>query len=392
MAESRESLAALFRRFLGFGLRAWGGPPAQIAMLREELVDREGWMGKEEFHRTLAVYQALPGPEATELAVHFGFLRRGRLGALAAGLGFLLPGLLLMLALSWAYVHAGLDATLLAVVLVGVQPAVAALVLRATVRLGQHALHDRFLLLLGAAAALAKVLVAPFWAILALAGLAALAWSTRWRWVGMLLVVAGLVVAAVVVQPNPMEASLGEEQVGEASFGELTWSGLKAGLLTFGGAYTAIPFLQADAVGPAGWVTGPQFVDGIALSGLLPAPLVIFATFLGFLGGSWAGALAMTAGIFVPAFAFTMLGYPLFARLVRNPRLHAFLDGVTAAAIGLIAMTAAGMLALALHSVVGFTLFAFAATALWNLAGRAAVPLVLAVSGVAGWLLSGLST
>lgn len=387
MQASRESLAALFRRFLGFGLRAWGGPPAQIAMLREELVDREGWMGKEEFHRTLAVYQALPGPEATELAVHFGFLRRGRPGALVAGLGFLLPGLLLMLALSWAYVHLGLDAATLAAVLVGLQPAVAALVVRATVRLGQHALHDRFLLLLGAAATLATLLGAPFWAIVPGAGLAALLWSTRWRSIALALVVVALILATLVTPALQSEAGLDDGVAGDASLAQLAWSGLKAGLLTFGGAYTSIPFLQADAVGTSGWVTGPQFIDGIALSGLLPAPLVIFATFLGFLGGGWLGALAMTAGIFVPAFAFTLLGYPLFARLVRNPRLHAFLDGVTAAAIGLIAVTAAGMLALSLRSVVGFTVFAFAATALWNLTGRAAVPLVLAVSGVAGWLL-----
>lgn len=386
-----DTLRSLFLRFLGFGLRAWGGPPAQIAMLREELVDREAWMGKHEFHRTLAVYQALPGPEATELCVHFGMLRRGRLGALAAGLGFLLPGLLLMLALAWAYTTFGLDAQVLAALVVGVQPAVAALVLRATVRLGQHALHDRFLLFVGAGAGLAVLLGASFWFILPAAGLACLAWSLRWRGLAVAFVAAALALAALFAPAVTDAAPLQDGVPGAATLAELGWSGLKAGLLTFGGAYTAIPFLQEDAVGPDGWVTGQQFIDGIALAGLLPAPLVIFATFLGHLGGGLPGALLMTLGIFAPAFAFTLLGYPLFARLVNQPRLHAFLDGVTAAAIGLIAVTALGMLLHALQDVLAATVFAFAVTALWSLTGRFAVPLVLATSGVAGWVLTRLA-
>lgn len=388
-----DTLRALFLRFLGFGLRAWGGPPAQIAMLREELVDRDGWMGKDEFHRTLAVYQALPGPEATELCVHFGMLRRGRLGALAAGVGFLLPGLLFMLALSWAYARFGLKADLLAAILLGVQPAVAALVLRATVRLGQHALHDRFLLLLGAASALAVLLGASFWLVLPAAGVAALAWSARLR-VGALAWLAGSLLLAFLLATKATTVATQLDEGGQAGvvgLAELSWSGLKAGLLTFGGAYTAIPFLEQDAVGSGGWVTGQQFIDGIALAGLLPAPLVIFATFLGYLGGGLAGALLMTVGIFAPAFAFTLLGYPLFARLVNQPRLHAFLDGVTAAAIGLIAVTALGLLVQAVDGVLAFAVFAFAATALWNLNGRFAVPLVLMASGVAGWVLTQLA-
>jgi chromate transporter len=116
-------------------------------------------------------------------------------------------------------------------------------------------------------------------------------------------------------------------------------SGLKAGLLTFGGAYTAIPFVRGDAVG-RGWVTDGQFLDSLALSGIIPAPLIIFATFVGYLAGGVAGALAMTAGIFLPAFAFALLFYDRLESVIENERLHRFLEGVAAGVVGLIAVTA----------------------------------------------------
>jgi chromate transporter len=116
-------------------------------------------------------------------------------------------------------------------------------------------------------------------------------------------------------------------------------SGLKAGLLTFGGAYTAIPFVRGDAVG-RGWVSEPQFLDSLALSGIIPAPLIIFATFVGFIAGGLPGALAITAGIFLPAFAFALLFYDRLERVIEDERLHRFLEGVAAGVVGLIAVTA----------------------------------------------------
>src|SRR5215211_4971630 len=107
-APPRESYSKLFLRFLRFGFLAWGGPVAQIAMIRRELVDEEHWISNERFNRTLAIYQVLPGPEAHELCVYFGYLARGRMGGLLAGLGFMLPGFMLMLVLSWFYVRYGI--------------------------------------------------------------------------------------------------------------------------------------------------------------------------------------------------------------------------------------------------------------------------------------------
>src|ERR671915_899455 len=136
-----EAPLSIFTRFLKFGLLAWGGPAAQIAMIKRECVDEEGWVDEETFKKTLAVYQVLPGPEAHELCVYFGRIRGGRLGAFLAGLGFMLPGFLLMLALSVVYVEADL-AQHLDELFYGLKAAVGALVARALVRLGRSFITD----------------------------------------------------------------------------------------------------------------------------------------------------------------------------------------------------------------------------------------------------------
>ncbi|RJR45301.1 MAG: hypothetical protein C4567_03490 [Deltaproteobacteria bacterium] len=167
-----ESYARLFRRFLHFGLLAWGGPVPQIAMIRQELVDREHWVSPAQFNKVLAVYQVLPGPEAHELCVYFGMLNRGRWGGFLAGLGFMLPGLILMFALSWLYAADGLHLPFFTVVFFGCKAAVAALIVRAVHRLSQPALSDRWLWAIALAGAASSWLGAHFLVILPLAGLA----------------------------------------------------------------------------------------------------------------------------------------------------------------------------------------------------------------------------
>src|SRR4051794_33469608 len=135
-----QSLLAIFRRFLRFGLLAWGGPVAQIAMIKRELVEEERWVEPSRFNRLLAIYQVLPGPEAHELCVHFGMIKRGRLGGLLAGLGFMLPGLVLILAISWLYQRLDLKQPLLAALFAGVQIGVIALIVRAVHRIAEHTL------------------------------------------------------------------------------------------------------------------------------------------------------------------------------------------------------------------------------------------------------------
>jgi len=164
-------------------------------------------------------------------------------------------------------------------------------------------------------------------------------------------------------------------------------TGLRSGLLTFGGAYTVIPFLRADAVGTTGWMSDAQFLDGLALSGILPAPLVIFATFVGYLGAGAAGALALTAGVFLPAFAFTLIGHQWVERLVEQRRTHALLDGVTAGVVGLIAVTALQLARDALTSAPTIAIFAAASFAAFRWRAKTAVVWIVAGAAAAGALL-----
>ena len=323
----REPLGRLFLRFLKFGALAWGGPAAQIAMIKRECVDQEGWVDEETFKKTLAVYQVLPGPEAHELCVYFGRLRGGKLGGLMAGLGFMLPGFFLMLALSVAYVEAGL-AEELDELFYGLKAAVGALVARALWRLSSSFITDRALALLAVAAfVLTLIAGVGFALVLVGAGLAYELWTNAGRWRGRL--------TAVVPGPGMPWTVLGAITLSLNA--AIFWEGLKAGLLTFGGAYTVVPFLQESAVDQRHWLTAGEFVDGLALSGVLPAPLIIFSTFVGYLAGGLSGALLMTLGIFLPAFLFPIFLHRQLVAVAENRRIRPFLLGVTAGVIGLIA-------------------------------------------------------
>ena len=166
----QEPYGRLFLRFLKFGLLAWGGPVAQIALLRQELVEEEHWITPEKFHRVLAVYQVLPGPEAHELCVYFGMIARGRLGGLLAGLGFMLPGFVSMFALSWLYAVYGISVPMFTGLFHGLQAAVGALIVRAVHRIGVHALHNRWLWGIAIVGFIATVLKVNFLVTLALGG------------------------------------------------------------------------------------------------------------------------------------------------------------------------------------------------------------------------------
>ncbi len=341
-ARPDQSLPAIFGRFLKFGLLAWGGPVAQIAMIKRELVDEERWIEQSRFNRLLAIYQVLPGPEAHELCVHFGMLKRGRIGGLIAGLGFMLPGLVLILAISWLYGQLDLIRPPFAALFLGAQIGVVALIARAVHRIGGHVLIDRWLWGIAILAGIAALLGVSFWITLPTAGLVyAAADNKKYRIAAVIAVIGiALAVASLTMWPQSSAAIASATLVPPGSIGPLPLflSGLKAGLLTFGGAYTAIPFVRDDAVG-RGWVSEHQFLDGLALSGIIPAPLIIFATFVGYQAGGLAGGLAMTAGIFLPAFAFAMLFFDRLERVVEDQRVHRLLEGIAAGVVGIIAAT-----------------------------------------------------
>lgn len=381
------SHVALFLRFLGFGFLAFGGPVAQIALIRRELVEREGWISSARFNRLLAVMQVLPGPEAHELCVHLGVRARGRIGGLLAGLGFMLPGFVLMMALSWLYFRLNMDQPWLVAALFGAQAAVLALIVRAVFKIGGHILNGATLWVIAGTALVASLAGASFWIVLPAAGLIyALVRSGEMGWAA----AAALIALAAVVAQASLAGGGGAADLSAPNLTEpgsepawlLFLAGLKAGLFTFGGAYTAIPFLRADAV-RAGWVGDNQFLDGLALSSVLPAPLIIFATFVGYAaGGPW-GGVAITAGIFLPAFAFSMIFYDRLEAVLENARLHALLDGVAAAVVGLIAATAIqlawGQWLSASSPMVGAGLFAAASTLIWLWKNPLSAPVAIGV-------------
>jgi chromate transporter len=323
----RDAPASIFLRFLRFGLLAWGGPAAQIAMIKRECVDEEGWVDEETFKKTLAVYQVLPGPEAHELCVYFGRTRGGKLGGFAAGLGFMLPGFLLMLGLSVLYVEADL-ADNLDDLFYGLKAAVGAIVARALVRLGRTFVTDVPLAAIAVAAFLLTLLAStPFVLVLAGAGLAYELWENGERWAG----------RASSFSIGPLWVALLTGAISVSLAGDIFLEGLKAGLLTFGGAFTVIPFLQEASVDAHGWLSQDQFVDGLAIGGVLPAPLIIFSTFVGYLAGGLTGGLVMTFAIFLPAFVLPIFFHRFLVATAENPRIRPFLLGVAAGVIGLIA-------------------------------------------------------
>lgn len=387
------SYGQLFLRFLRFGLLAFGGPVAQIAMIRRELVEEERWISGAGFNRLLAVMQVLPGPEAHELCVHLGIRARGRIGGLLAGLGFMLPGFALMMAVAAAYVAFAPSHSLVAGAFLGIQIAVIAIIVRAVHRIGKHVLEDRVLWVLAAGALIASLLGVSFWVVLAASAAAyPLAKVRRWGWVFVVAVVATGAGYALYRFAGPAGA-LSVLSAGAAvpGFAALLWTGLKAGLLTFGGAYTAIPYVRADTVG-RGWLSDGAFLDGVAFAGMLPAPLVIFCTFAGYVVGGWVGALAITAGVFLPAFAFSMIFYEHLEEIAENPRLHQLLAGVAAAAVGIIAATSLQLAWTTAQrvpvatSVAAIAIFvaALAMTVKWK--SRFSAPVIVVLAGLAGYL------
>ena len=365
---------------------------AQIAMLRRELVDEERWISAERFNRTLAVYQVLPGPEAQELCIYFGMTARGRLGGFLAGLAFLLPGFILMLGLSWFYIAIGIDSPLFAAAFAGCQAAVIAIIARGVHRLGQRSLRDWWLGAIAGTALVATLGGAHFAIPLAAGGLAYVAYRGGRSTLALTVLVATLVASVGLAMASGRLADGGVQDPPEglaipqahAQAPELLATGLKAGALSFGGAYTAIPFVQDDAVRHDQWLTNEQFLDGLALAGIIPAPLIIFATFVGYVAGGPLGAIAITVGIFLPAFVITMLGHRYLEAAVDNPRLHAALDGVTAAVIGLVVATAIPLAAAALTSLAAMAIFAAALATLYAWRSGIAVAAVVVAAGIVG--------
>ncbi|KAK6508106.1 hypothetical protein TWF506_010211 [Arthrobotrys conoides] len=343
--------------FYNFGIFAWGGPVAQIALIKEKLVIQDKWITLARFQRVFSVYQILPGPEAAELCMYFGCLSAGRMGGIIAGIAFILPGFALMLVASYVYSLASFENQYFYASFRALQPIVAAMIFRATHKIADHSVRkhgakkvDPFLVIAALCTAVNSTLRINIFISLGLYGVIyALIQYRFWITAGLLFVLQYAVYAIYVVfrgVPSPVSLALGVAAT--PSLINLFVLGLVAGTLSFGGAYTAIPFVQVEAVLKGKWLPQNVFIDCIAISNIIPAPLVIFATFVGFQGGlidgslgkAFAGAVIITIGMFFPCFLFTIAGHNLLEKLVHNKLLAGFFDGLCGSVVGVIAIIA----------------------------------------------------
>ena len=388
--------------FARLGLVSFGGPAGQIAMLREELVERRRWLDADEFSRGLNFCLLLPGPEAHQLAIYSGWKMQGLRGAIAAAALFVLPAALLLWALSVLYAFYGkLDGV--QTVFEMVRPAVLAIIIAALVHMARHHLVGaRAWLVAGGAFVALFFFRIPFpWVVVLALGLGLVtrpqniappnpkareAAHVSWRAAGVivLLWIAPVLLVAIIFGHDSILAALG-----------IFFS--KAALLTFGGAYAVLPYVAGHAVG-AGWLSAQAMQDGLALAETTPGPLIIVLQFAGFFAG-WNHATplsppamatlgaVMTAWVtFLPSLLFILIGAPYVDRLTQSPRASAVLATVGAAVVGVIANLAAWFAAGVFAPGQDQALAAvMTGAALWLLIGRGwSIPSVVGIAAAAG--------
>ena len=320
------SLRELALVFLRLGCISFGGPAGHLALMEDDLVRRRRWLSHETFLDRLGAVNLLPGPNSTEMALYIGLLRGGWAGLLVAGVSFILPAALMVAALAWVYVRAGMLPQVSSV-LYGVKPVIIAVVVQALWRLGYTAVKTKFLGVLGAAALVASFLGVNPLLLLFGAGLIAAARRGLARQAPQRAIWAGLLPAVAV--------AAGKTGAAVAGLWPLFLYFLKVGAVLFGSGYLLLAFLRADLVERWHWVTESQLLDAIAVSQVTPGPLSTAATFIGYiLAGPW-GALVGTVGIFLPGFVAVAASGKLVPRLRESPIAGAFLDGVNVGALAL---------------------------------------------------------
>jgi len=322
--------------FLRLGTTAFGGPAAHVAMMRDEVVRRHGWLTDAELLDLLSAANLIPGPNSTELAIHVGWARRRWTGLAVAGLSFILPAALVTAALAWAYVRFGaLPET--GRLLWGVKPVILAVVVQAIVGLAPHAARTVPLRLLGIVAAIAAALGTPELVVLLGAGLlVAAVRAVRSRGAG-----PGADLPALGPLLPVAAGAAGLSAVGAVTLPSIFWLFCRTGAVLFGSGYVLVAFLRTDLVERLGWLSEAQLLDAVAAGQVTPGPVFTTATFVGWLLAGPAGAAAATAGIFLPAFVFVALSAPLVPRLRASRTAGAFLDGVNVASVALMAVVTA---------------------------------------------------
>lgn len=420
------TLPTLFRESLKVGCLGFGGPAGQIALMHRVFVDERKWIDDTRFQHMLAFCMLLPGPEAQQLATYIGWRLRGWAGALIAGWMFVLPGALIVLALSWLYVNYG-AVPLVAAAFDGIKCAVVALVAEALLKVGKRALKTRTALVIAVVTFVALVLDAPFPLVIVAAALVGVLQPSPLGQGG-----AGgganTTSPTELDRPPPQPLPQGGGALSQAFLWLILWLApptlialtlgtdhvlFQIALLfsilacvTFGGAYALLAYLTAEAAA-RGWLTPAQMIDGLGLAETTPGPLILVNEFVGFLAGWSGGGLALAlAGAaialwctFAPSFVWIFAGAPFAESLQRNPRAAGALNAITAAVLGVIAKLALFFAAHALFArqiAIGPTEFPDLASAHWWMVAlavaagvalirfKANLLLVLAVCAAAG--------
>jgi chromate transporter len=327
---NRIPIRDLVRYYLRLGLVGFGGPVALVGQMEREMVGEKKWLTKDEMREGIAVCQSLPGPLAIQVGIWISYIRGGFWGAWAGGWAFILPNFIIVAALAALYVRLeGLPAV--AAIFYGVSPAVIALILHSCYRLTKLGMKDWLEWVLAAAAFVITVAVQAEVALVFIGcGIVGLLYygslfrgrkaaSKTWLMVGVPLVAAG-------VAPGNLAAMLGK----------LLAFFLKAGSLTFGSGLVIVPFLEKGLVQQTGWLNEREFLVAVAMGMISPGPVVITATFVGYLVAGFWGSLVATIGIFLPSFLMILIIAPILLRYRTNPNVQGFIKGAYAAAIGTI--------------------------------------------------------
>jgi len=333
MAEHTNRPAAAFKEvsllFLKLGAFSFGGPAVYIALMQRETVRKRHWVDDQEFLDLVGATNLIPGPNATEMAIHLGLKRAGWRGFLSAGVLFMLPGVLATLVLAWAYVQYG-SLPEVGWVLYGVKPVVIAIVLQALWELGKKAVKGVVTAVVGAAV-LGLYFLGINEILLLFAGAAvvlAVYAIRRYGWKG----ASGVAILPLLKAPLTTGAAIaGFSQLG------LFLSFLKIGAVLYGSGYVLLAFMRSEFVTRLGWLTNQQLLDAIAVGQATPGPVFSSATFVGYLVGSWPGAVLATVGIFLPSFVFVALLFRFMPWARKSPWARSFLDGVNVASLGLMA-------------------------------------------------------
>ena len=359
-------LGELALLFLRLGTIGFGGPVAHIALMEEEVVRRRGWLARDEFLDLVGAVNLLPGPNSTELAIHIGRHRAGVPGLIVAGVCFILPAAVMVLACAWAYRRYG-QVPRIVVVRNGVKPVVVAIVLTAMVGFARTTLRGPRLALVAVGAAVLSALGVHELVILLGAGLAIM--LTRPG--------AGAPPSAPIVAALA-PCWLGFPDVSGPTIAGLFGFFLKVGSVLFGSGYVLLAFLRSGLVERHGWLTETQLLDAVAVGQVTPGPVFTTATFVGYLLAGLPGGLAATIGIFLPAFLLVGISGRLLPRLTALPWARGFLDGVVAGSLGLLALVTwqLGRAAIdgwgaALVAVAALALLAIGVNSTWLILGAA---------------------